>query len=100
MHDFPLSDGIVFQCTSVGLAPHDNECVIHDAGFYKRISAGIDLIYRPARTQFMKYVEDAGGMAYNGLRMLIYQAVCAFEIWNDIKVPDTIIREIEKTLIQ
>lgn len=93
------SECIVFQCTNVGLAPDNDACVLCDEGFYKKVSAGIDLIYRPARTRFMKYVEDAGGAAYNGLKMLIYQAVCAFEIWNEIKVPDQVIWDIENTLI-
>ncbi len=94
-------DGIiVFQCTNLGLSPHENECVIADRGFYDRVSAGIDLIYRPAETLFMKYVKSAGGRAYNGLKMLIYQAVCACEIWNEIKLPEEVIREIEKTLKQ
>lgn len=97
---YDRDDIIVFQCTNVGLSPRDNECVVGDKGFYDRVSAGIDLIYRPAETLFMKYVKSAGGRAYNGLKMLIYQAVCAYEIWNDIKVPEEVIREIGKMLEQ
>lgn len=89
---------IVFQCTNVGLAPKDNECVIDDMSFYDKVSAGIDLIYRPAETLFMKHVRTAGGEAYNGLKMLIYQAVCAYEIWHDVKVPQEVISKIEKML--
>lgn len=89
---------IVFQCTNVGLAPKDNECVIDDMRFYDKVSTGVDLIYRPAKTMFMKHVETAGGAAYNGLKMLIYQAVCAYEIWHDIKVPREVIPKIEKML--
>lgn len=89
---------IVFQCTNVGLAPKDNECVIDDMCFYEKVSTGVDLIYRPAKTMFMKHVKTAGGEAYNGLKMLIYQAVCAYEIWHDIKVPHEVIPKIEKML--
>ncbi len=94
----PGNDLIVFQCTSVGLAPKDDECVMNDEAFYKKVAVGVDLIYKPARTRFMKYVEDAGGKAYNGLKMLIYQAVSAYEIWNDVRVPEDVIRDIEREL--
>lgn len=86
---------IVFQCTNVGLSPNDGDCIITDRDFYGRISEGIDLIYKPARTMFMKYVGEAGGRAYNGLKMLIYQAVCSYEIWNDVSVPQSVVDELE-----
>ncbi len=97
---YDREDIIVFQCTNVGLSPNENECVIADRGFYDRVSAGIDLIYRPAETLFMKYVKETGGRAYNGLKMLVYQAVCAYEIWNDIKLPEEVIRKIREMLEQ
>ncbi len=86
---------IVFQCTNVGLSPNDGDCVINDRDFYGRVAEGIDLIYKPAQTMFMKNVKEAGGRAYNGLKMLIYQAVCSYEIWNGVRVPEEIVDEIE-----
>ncbi len=91
-------DLIVFQCTNVGLSPRDDECVMNDEAFYKKVAVGVDLIYKPAVTRFMKYVEDAGGKAYNGLKMLLYQAVSAYEIWNDVKVSEDVIHDIEREL--
>lgn len=92
------SDLIAFQCTNVGLSPRDDECVLNDEAFYNKVAVGVDLIYKPAVTRFMKYVEDADGKAYNGLKMLLYQAVCAYEIWNEVSVPDTVIHDIERVL--
>lgn len=100
IRSYGCSDIIVFQCTNVGLAPKENECVINDKEFYNRVSEGIDLIYRPAETLFMKNVKKSGGRACNGLKMLIYQAVCAYEIWNDISVPVEVISDVEKMLMQ
>lgn len=40
----------------------------------------------PAETKFMRLVNEAGGKAFNGLKMLLYQGVEAFELWNNIKV--------------
>lgn len=90
------TDLIVFQCTNVGLSPRDDECVTDDREFYSKVYAGIDLIYKPAETMFMKYVKESGGRAYNGLKMLIYQAVSAYEIWNEVTVPADLINRIER----
>ncbi len=97
--ELKYDDCIVFQCTSVGLAPNDNEAVINDEEFYKKISTGVDLIYRPSETLFMKNVRKAGKTAHNGLKMLIYQAVSAYEIWNGISVPDEVVENLRRMLV-
>lgn len=78
----------VIQSTSVGLAPHDKEAVITDETFYQKIVKGYDLVYRPADTRFMQLVRAHGGEAFNGLKMLLYQGVIAFELWNSVEVTD------------
>lgn len=77
---------VVLQCTSVGLSPNINDVVIADGAFYRYVKYGYDLIYAPRETKFMKLVAENGGVAYNGLKMLLYQAIDAFELWNDCKV--------------
>jgi shikimate dehydrogenase len=79
---------LVIQATSVGLAPNINDTAIDDIEFYKCISAGYDLIYNPWETKFMKLVKANGGQAFNGLKMLLYQGIDAFELWNNCHVPD------------
>ena len=64
--------------------PHTDGAVTEEADFYRRIHTGYDLIYNPARTKFMRLVEDAGGKAFNGLKMLLYQGIIAYELWNGI----------------
>ena len=64
---------LVIQTTSVGLHPHDDDAVITDIEFYKRASAGVDIIYNPAETKFMKLMKEARKVSYNGLKMLLYQ---------------------------
>lgn len=82
----PKGKYLAIQGTSVGLSPHDNETVIADAEFYDRIHTGFDLIYSPWETRFMRLVKEHGGRAYNGLKMLLYQGVIAYELWNDVKI--------------
>lgn len=77
---------VVLQCTSVGLAPNTEDAVITDGDFYHYVKFGYDLIYTPWETLFMKLVKANGGLAYNGLKMLLYQGIDAFELWNGCKV--------------
>ena len=59
-----------------------------------RIHTGYDLIYRPARTKFMRLVQENGGKAYHGLKMLLYQGVEAFELWNNVQVKERLALEV------
>ena len=89
---------LAIQGTSVGLHPNISEAVINDGAFYKKIHTGYDLIYKPAKTQFMKNVEQAGGKAYNGLKMLLYQGIDAFELWNQCKISEDAAQKIYELL--
>lgn len=73
---------LAIQTTSVGMHPQVDGVVIDDQEFYKKIHTGVDIIYTPKETRFMKLVREAGGQAVNGLDMLIYQGIIAFELWN------------------
>lgn len=80
------SDYIVIQTTSVGLHPHDDEAPVTDENFYEKAAAGVDIIYNPARTRFMKLMQQHGKPAFNGLKMLLYQGIAAYELWNGCEI--------------
>lgn len=82
----PEGKFLAIQGTSVGLAPHVEEVVIADEAFYEKIHTGFDLIYSPWETRFMKMTKAHGGRAYNGLKMLLYQGIIAYELWNRVSV--------------
>lgn len=82
----PCEKCLCIQTTSVGLHPHDNDVVIEDEGFYQKIHTGVDIIYNPCETRFMKEVKKAGGKAVNGMKMLLYQGIAAYELWNQVAV--------------
>ena len=84
----PEEKMLCIQATSVGLSPNDKDVVIEDKAFYGRVHTGYDLIYRPTNTRFMQLVKEQGGKAYHGLKMLLYQGVEAFELWNQVKVSE------------
>ena len=94
----PEGKYICIQCTSVGLSPDDENCVIDDEGFYDLIDSAVDLIYKPKETAFMRKVISHGGRAYNGLRMLVYQAVSSYEFFTKKEVPEEIIEELYNEL--
>lgn len=79
-------DYLAIQATSVGLFPDSEKAAVEDSAFYEKVGTGYDLIYRPAETKFMRLVKENGKEAYNGLKMLLYQGVEAFELWNDVAV--------------
>ena len=79
---------LAVQATSVGLFPNVEEAAILDRAFYERVHTGFDLVYRPSSTKFMRMVKDAGGKAYHGLKMLLYQGIAAYELWNSVSVSE------------
>lgn len=84
----PEEKMLAIQATSVGLAPNDDQVVIDEQKFYERIHTGYDLIYRPLETKFMKCVKTSGGKAFHGLKMLLYQGIIAYELWNHVRVSE------------
>ena len=94
------NDYFVFQTTNVGMYPKIDECIIDDAGFYEKCDCGIDLIYTPFETVFIKNMLKANKKCINGLDMLILQGVASFEIWNDIKVDNTVVKKVKVLLTE
>lgn len=86
----PEGKYLMIQCTSVGL--HEGDGMPFDFGqhFYEMADAGVDLIYNPAKTPFLRKMEQLGVPAVNGLKMLLYQGILAYELWNHLTIPDTL----------
>ena len=79
------------QATKVGLFPNADETPVNDTAFYEKIAVLYDLIYTPWETKCMQLAKASGAKAYNGLKMLLYQAVAAYEMWNDTAVSEDIV---------
>lgn len=88
----------VIQATSFGLHPNVDDVVIEDKNFYKNVKQAVDIIYNPSETRFMKLVKEAGGRACNGLKMLLYQGVIAYELWNDVTIEEEICQKVHDLL--
>ena len=91
---------LVLQATKVGLYPKVEESPVCDSAFFGKAAVVYDLIYTPAETKFMRLAKEHGVMAYNGLKMLLYQGVAAYEMWTETTVPDEIVQKVHEALIQ
>ena len=91
---------LAIQATSVGMYPRVEEAIIEDPDFYKLIHTGYDLIYNPAVTRFMQYVQQSGGKAYNGLKMLLYQGIIAYELWTGKVISDRLADEVYDKMVE
>lgn len=94
----PERQYLCIQATSVGLYPDCERAAVEDAAFYEKIHTGYDLIYRPAETKFLRMTKEAGGRAFNGLKMLVYQGVEAFELWTGAAVTKDVAAQIYEML--
>ena len=87
---------LVIQATNVGMYPHVEDVVIEEEDFYNKVEVGYDLIFNPAETRFMQMTRMAGGKAYNGAKMLVYQGIIAFELWNGITITENMAEEVNQ----
>ncbi len=95
---------IAIQCTPLGMYPKIDHSPIQEDTFYKKCHYAVDLIYNPAQTKFLHQAQVNGCYSVNGLEMLFYQAVKAFELWHhqrvDKIVSDEILQELKHTIYQ
>lgn len=55
---------------------------------FAKLEVLIDVIYNPPRTKLMLEAEELGIDAYGGLKMLVYQAIAAAELFCDCKIEE------------
>ena len=76
---------LLIQTTPVGLWPQTNRAPLTEeqVALLPPQCFVADLIYRPHTTQLMQFAQARQLATLNGLGMLIYQGVAAFELWTD-----------------
>jgi len=90
-----LSD-LLINATSLGLNK-DDACLINKELFHSDMLV-YDLIYNPMRTELLKMADEAGAQVSNGLGMLYYQGVLAFQHWANIQLDDDVKIKMRKCL--
>ena len=85
LDDYANSSSFIVNTTSLGQKAGERNNILS----FENIETETfiyDLIYNPKRSSFLEQAEAKGLKAQNGLRMLIEQAACSFQIWHEIKV--------------
>ena len=91
---------LAVQTTSVGMGPHAGQAVIEDEAFYRKLDMAFDAIYNPMETKFLAMARAAGAKTENGLGMLLYQGVAAYELWNpEVRIPAELAARARERLI-
>jgi shikimate dehydrogenase len=83
---------LLLNATSLGLKPDDESPLDEDQFSLRSAAAVYDMIYRPAESPLLRTAREAGCRIANGLGMLLYQGVKAFEIWTGKAAPVEIMR--------
>lgn len=79
---------VVINTTAAGMEPQVGVLPYEDLSFIDSDTVVADMIYNPWQTEFLKQAEIRGAKTINGIGMLIYQGIIAYELFTDTKLPD------------
>lgn len=95
-----LDFDVVINMTSAGMEPQedalpiDNIAEIESMDFINADTAVVDMIYNPWETKFLREAKKRGAKIMNGLDMLIYQGITAYELFTGTTLPKGIADEV------
>ncbi len=96
----PQEKCLAVQATSVGMSPQADKSPVEAPAFFAKVDMAVDMVYTPMETRFMKLASQAGAKTMNGLDMLIYQGITAFELWNPgVKVPKEAVAGVRERIL-
>ena len=82
----PESD-LVVNTTSIGMTPHEEGDPWPVDVLFPANAIAYDLVYAPLETSFLRTATASGARTIDGLQMLLYQGVLAFEAWTGHRAP-------------
>lgn len=74
---------LIVNCTPVGTYPDERKCPDIPYKYLTKRHFLYDLVYNPPLTKFLALGKQSGTKLANGQKMLEYQALKAWEIWNE-----------------
>jgi shikimate dehydrogenase len=84
---------LLINTTTVGMHHNEMKSLFSGNIIIPPTTRYLDLVYDPLETQMMKEVKKAGGSAWNGIDMLIYQAAASYQIWTGMEAPINVMKE-------
>ncbi len=91
---------LLVNATSLGMPPRIDNTPLPDEKLFHPNLLVYDLIYRPARTLFLRQAKRAGAKIINGLPMLVYQGIESFYLWTGLKPEGKEVLEIIEKITQ
>ena len=95
---------VVINTTSAGMAPQKDILPtaaissVSNLDFINDNTAVVDMIYNPRETLFLKEAKQRGAKTVNGLGMLIYQGILAYELFTGVSLPKNIYEMIKENV--
>jgi len=93
--DVAASD-LVINATPVGMNK-DDPCLVEADVFHSGMFV-YDVIYNPQETPLLREARKRGAQVSNGLGMLYYQGVLAFQHWADMELDDAVKDKMRRSL--
>jgi shikimate dehydrogenase len=79
---------LLINATPIGMKPSD-PCLVNEELLHPHMMV-YDLVYNPAETKLLAMAKARGARPVNGLKMLFYQGVLAFQHWAEVQLPDKV----------
>lgn len=86
IYDVIKKSEIIINTTSLGMHPDVNSSPLNDEIIFLKDQIICDVIYNPQKTRLLSNAEKQGCRILNGLGMLFFQGVIAYEIWMELKI--------------
>ncbi len=79
---------LLINATPIGMKESD-PCLVKKDLLHSHLMV-YDLVYNPSETPLLKLAKSQGAKAVNGLKMLFYQGVLAFQHWADVELSEAV----------
>ncbi len=89
---------ILINTTPIGMKNED-PCLISPDILHPRLFV-YDVIYNPSETKLLQLAKSKKAKTANGLGMLFYQGVLAFQHWADVQLPEPIKKKMRASLVK
>lgn len=91
---------LVVNATSVGMHPQSETAPPLPLDKANPACLVYDLVYRPPETELLKKAKKHGLKTLNGLGMLLYQGMLAFQHWTGVEPPEKPMRMVMKKFLE
>lgn len=88
---------VIINTSPIGMYPNNDNPI--NLRYFSNCKEVIDVIYNPLRTSLIMQAKQLHMNAVGGLEMLVAQAKVAVEYFLDVKIPDTRIDEIYRSML-